>query len=174
MNFKLIPICSEIEHEMEYKYKEGHQCDICHKKYISYRCINCEYGRCSKCHRDILASEEISERLRKEKIKNSIKLAESKLKEDGLTQWTVMVSNGEICYINKLMRTYSFDYPYTPPPPEDSPIYIDISPKDNCIPDEDNCISGEAKYIPTEYINQAHHIRCNLTNIYEYLKNLIS
>ena len=65
MNFQLIPICSEIEHEMEYKYKDEGHCDICSKSGISYRCINCDYSRCSGCHRDILASEEISERLRK-------------------------------------------------------------------------------------------------------------
>ena len=33
-----------------------------------------------------------------------------------LTQWEIMVKNSEICYVNKMMRSYSFDYPYTEPP----------------------------------------------------------
>ena len=60
MILKLIPICSEIDHELKYKYTKGKICEICGTSDISYQCINCEYGRCSKCHRDILASEEIS------------------------------------------------------------------------------------------------------------------
>ena len=141
MDFSLIPICSEISHKMSYKYKEGYRCDICNKEHISYICINCEYSRCSGCHRDILASEEISERLRKGRIKNDIKLAETKLKEDGLTQWDVMVSNGEICYVNKLVKTYSFDYPYDKNmkglSPSKSPEVITIN-----IPTTSHIISG--------------------------------
>ena len=148
MNFQLIPICSEIEHEMEYKYKDEGHCDICSKSGISYRCINCDYSRCSGCHRDILASEEISERLRKAKIKNDIKLAELKLKEDGLTQWDVMVSNGEICYVNKLMRTYSFDYPYTEPPNNSPDIKTEVRPRE-----------------------QINNIRCGIATTYENIKN---
>ena len=150
MDFQLIPICSEVEHEMEYKYKVGHQCDICSRKVISYRCKNCEYSRCSRCHRDILASEEISERLRKEKIKNDIKLSELRLTADGLTEWEVMVSNSEICYVKKLKSTYSFDYPYVVPP-ENSPITkTEVRPKTR---------------------NQN---RCKFTNIYDSLKNYFS
>ena len=156
MNLQLIPICSEIEHEMIYKYKGGWICDICSKKNISYRCKNCEYSRCSRCHRDILASEEISERLRKEKIKNDIKLAELKLKEDGLTQWDVMVSNGEICYVNKLVKTYSFDYPMV-----DKPIASPVT-------DE---IMTEVERIT---YRKTTHLRCGISNIYDYLMNLIS
>ena len=151
MNFQLIPICSEVEHEMEYKYKDEGHCDICGKKVVSYRCKNCDYSRCSGCHRDILASEEISERLRKAKIKNDIKLSELRLKEDGLTEWDVMVSNGEICYVNKLKSTYSFDYPYVVPP-ENSPI-------------------AKTEVRP---IKPRDKRNCKFTNIYDSLKNYFS
>lgn len=157
MDFRLIPICSEIDHEMSYKYKEGCRCDICSKQGISYRCKNCEYSRCSGCHRDILGSIEISERLRKEKIKNDIKLAELKLKEDGLTQWDVMVSNGEICYVNKLVKTYSFDYPYTDKP--------SLSPGAD--------ISVKTEVRPPNYETSSHE-RCGIANIYDYLKSLVA
>ena len=156
MNLQLIPICSEIEHEMIYKYKEGWICDICNKENISYRCKNCEYSRCSGCHRDILGSIEISKRLRKEKIKNDIKLAELKLKEDGLTQWDVMVSNGEICYVNKLVKTYSFDYPMI-----DKPIASPVT-------DEIITEVRQTTYETPKYL------RCSISNIYDYLRNLIS
>lgn len=157
MDFQLIPICSEKEHEMGYKYKEGYHCDICDRKSISYRCINCEYSRCSACHRDILASEEISKRLRKGKIKNDIKLAEVNLKEDGLTEWAVMVSNGEICYVNKLIKTYSFDYP--------------LSEKTSQSPDENTSVKTEVR--PVNY-ETTSHVRCDIANIYDYLKSLVS
>jgi len=156
MNFQLIPICSEQEHEMEYKYKEGYHCDICDRKSISYRCINCEYSRCSACHRDILASEEISKRLRKAKIKNDIKLAEVNLKEDGLTNWDVKVSNGEICYINKPMKTYSFDYPFTENP--------------TLSPDENTSVKTDVR--PVNY-RKTSEVRCGIANIYDYFKGLI-
>lgn len=150
MNFQLIPICSEIEHEMEYKYKEGH-CDICSKRVVSYRCKNCDYSRCSGCHRDILASEEISERLRKAKIKNDIRLSELKLKEDGLSGWDVMVSDGEICYVNKLKSTYSFEYPYIAPP-ENSPN----------------------TKIEVRNIKSINQRSCKFTEIYDSIKNYFS
>tara|TARA_Y100000389_G_scaffold75672_1_gene72327 strand:- start:1542 stop:1976 length:435 start_codon:yes stop_codon:yes gene_type:complete len=144
---------------MEYKYKEGYHCDICDRKSISYRCINCEYSRCSACHRDILASEEISKRLRKAKIKNDIKLAKLRLKEEGLTEWDVMVSNGggEICYVNKLMKTYSSDYPFTE--------------KTTLSPDED--LLEETLVRPANY-RTTSQVRCGIANIYDYLKDLIS
>lgn len=157
MDLQLIPICSEIDHDMSYKYKERGICDICNKGGVSYKCSNCEYSRCSGCHRDILASKEISERLRKGKIKNDIKLAEFKLKEDGLTQWNAMVSNGEICYVNKLRNTYSFDYPYTDKP--------------NLSPDED--VLEETLVRPTNY-ETSPHVRCGIANIYDYLKSLVA
>ena len=35
MDFQLIPICSEIDHEMIYKYRREDICDICNKSGIS-------------------------------------------------------------------------------------------------------------------------------------------
>lgn len=161
MDFRLIPICSEIDHDMEYKYKDGYNCDICGRKNISYRCKNCEYSRCSGCHRDILASKEISERLRLARIKNDIKLAELTLKEDGLFQWEVMVSNGEICYINKLTRTYSFDYPYTLTP--------DDSPRDDSSRDYNQANTEvRPKIIPETDSN-----KFSFSNIYETIRSYL-
>lgn len=157
MDLRLIPVCNDKDHEMEYKYKNTYNCDICHRKGISYRCINCEYSRCSKCHGDIMASEEISERLKKEKIKNDIVLAESKLKKDSLTDWSVMVSDGEICYVNKLMKTYSFDYPYVRPP-EDSP----------------NTKTEVRSKMNEEINSNRNHIRCSIMNIYGYITSYFS
>ena len=160
MNFQLVPICSEVEHEMKYNYKESHRCDICNKTGISYMCINCEYSRCSKCHRDILASEEISERLKKAKLKNSIKLAEVRLKDDGLDGWDVMVINGEICYINKLCRTYSYDYPKSTTPklsPELSPT---STPE----------LSTTPEYYDSKDTYE-YNIRCTFTEIYNSIRS---
>ena len=148
MNFTLIPICSEIEHDLKYDYKVGHNCEICKKSDISYRCANCDYGRCSGCHRDILASEKIKERLRLAKLKNDIKLAENCLKVDNLDDWDVMVSNGEICYINKLTRSYSFDYPSKSSP--------DLSP--DTIRDE-------------IHFKNDGHVRCSFTEIINTIKS---
>jgi len=112
MNLTLIPVCSEKEHELDYDYKEGYKCEICFKVGVSYRCNNCDYRRCSKCHRDILASEEIKEGLKVAKLKNDIRIVEYNLKRDNLDDWEVIISNSDICYINKLTHKYSYDYPY--------------------------------------------------------------
>lgn len=111
MDFTLIPICYDNEHIMRYKHKEDYYCDICNKQGVSYCCDNCDYYRCRNCHRDLLAEEEIKERLRLSKLKNEFKLAELNLKNDNLEDWEVMISDGEILYINKLTKTYSYDYP---------------------------------------------------------------
>ena len=151
MNLTLVPICSEIDHDLNYDYREGVKCEICMKNYVSYGCINCEYGRCSICHRDILAAEEIKERLRIAKVKNNIKIAEKKLKKDQLNDWDVMVVQGEICYINKLTRSYSYDYP------------IVVSPRkspDISVTDQGN-------------IHQYHEsYRCHFSEIYNTIKSL--
>lgn len=124
MDLTLIPICSVKDHDLKYNYKIDYICEICNKSDISYCCINCEYGRCSKCHRDILASEEIKERLRLAKLKNDIKLAELKLIQDKFNEWKVMVSDGKIIYVNKTLSTYSYNYPrslkFSPSPKKES------------------------------------------------------
>tara|TARA_A100001015_G_scaffold148400_1_gene164597 strand:+ start:7181 stop:7657 length:477 start_codon:yes stop_codon:yes gene_type:complete len=156
MDFTLVPICSEVDHEMEYIHKSG-KCDICRKNNISYCCINCEYSRCSRCHRDILAEQEIKSRLIHERIKNNIKLAEGRLKEDGLCDWDVMVVDGEICYINKLLRTYSYDYPKSKTP-ELSP---ELVTEKILIPES----------LPTPIPENYNHIRCTFTEIYNTIKS---
>ena len=149
MNFTLVPICSEVEHEMGYYYKSDYRCDICNVQGVSYCCNNCEYSRCSKCHRNILGEQEIRDRLRHSRIKNNIKLAELRLKDDGLNEWDVMVVDGEICYINKLLRTYSYDYPKSTTP-ESTPESLPTP-------------------IPENYTD---HIRCTFTEIYNAIKTL--
>ena len=62
MDFTLIPICSEIEHHLEYDKILEVQCNFCGKVGISYRCINCEYGTCNTCYMDKMAEEELNER----------------------------------------------------------------------------------------------------------------
>ena len=58
MDFTLIPICSEIEHHLEYDKILRIKCEFCGKEGISYRCINCEYGLCNTCYMDKMAEEE--------------------------------------------------------------------------------------------------------------------
>ena len=152
MNLTLVPICSEIDHDLNYDYRVDDKCEICMKNQVSYRCINCEYGRCSRCHRDILAAEEIKERLRIAKVKNNIKIAEKKLKKDQLNDWDVMVVQGEICYINKLTRSYSYDYPLLKPP--------DLSPV--------KVIDNQQATIN---IKNNGHVRCSFTEIYNTIKS---
>ena len=136
MDFSLIPICSEIKHDLIYNYKEDFKCDICGKKKISYQCKNCEYSRCKNCHHDYIAQEEISERIRLSKLKNDIKLSKSRLKNDGLNYWDVMVTKGEICFVNKLSKTYSYDYPLSIIP-DPSPI----SYKEQILPQKESTIN---------------------------------
>ena len=146
MDFTLVPVCSEKEHELDYDYKEGYKCEICFKTGVSYRCNNCDYRRCSKCHRDILASEEIKERLKIAKFKNDIKIAEHKLKRDNLEDWEVMVSNSEIYYINKLTLSYSYDYPYS----INDKIIREDTPR---------------------YSRESNNYRCTFTEIYNTIKS---
>lgn len=136
MDFSLIPICSEIKHDLIYNYKEDFKCDICGKKKISYQCKNCEYSKCKNCHHDYIAQEEISERIRLSKLKNDIKISEKRLKKDGLNYWDVMVTNGEICFVNKLSRTYSYDYPLSIIP-DPSPI----SYKEQILPQKESTMN---------------------------------
>ena len=117
MAFTLIPICSEIGHELQYQFKTSYNCEICNKTGISYRCINCEYGRCKDCHQDIVGSENISKRLKNGRINNDIRLAEINLEKDGLTQWRVSLTDEEICYVNNKTKTRTFDYPISASPP---------------------------------------------------------
>ena len=68
-------------------------------------------------------------------------------KEDGLCDWDVMVVDGEICYINKLLRTYSYDYPKSTTP--------ELSPET----------------LPTPIPENYNHIRCTFTEIYNTIKS---
>ena len=128
---------------MRYKHKEDY-CDICNKQGVSYCCDNCDYYRCRNCHRDLLAEEEIKERLRLSKLKNEFKLAELNLKNDNLEDWEVMISDGEILYINKLTKTYSYDYP----------LYISPSLSDREIKTHND-----------------DHVRCTITDIINTIKS---
>ena len=172
MDFTLVPICSEIDHDLKYNYKEGYKCEICNKSYISYRCVNCDYGRCSGCHRDILAEKEIKERLKHERIKKDIKHAENKLKKDGLDDWNVMVVNGEICYINKLVKTYSYDYPLSVEPdlsPEtiETPLPIPETPSP-----ETPILETPIPETPIDYKGRINR-GCVFSDIYNSIKSYL-
>ena len=117
MALTLIPICSEIDHELHYQFKTSYICEICNKTGVSYRCINCEYGRCKECHQDIVGSENISKRLKNGKINNDIRLAEMNLEQDALTDWRVSLFGEEVYYVNKKTKTRTVDYPISKEPP---------------------------------------------------------
>tara|TARA_B100000902_G_C27004613_1_gene761596 strand:+ start:448 stop:783 length:336 start_codon:yes stop_codon:yes gene_type:complete len=56
MNYTLIPICSQVDHEIitndEIDLPEN-RCYICNKDRPEYHCSNCDYYRCLKCHNNI-------------------------------------------------------------------------------------------------------------------------
>jgi len=194
MDFTLVPICSEIKHTMGYSIMSDYQCDICLEGYISWQCINCEYSRCSKCHRNKLAENEIKVRLNYVKMKNEIKLAEMKLKMDGLDCWDVIVRDGEICYVKKTSKTYSYDYPkcnvpeMSPLEPEMSPLEPEMSPLEPYLerdlepylerdlePYLEPFLEPDTK---TKTKNKTknkfdEHVRCSLNDIYQMFTKLL-
>ena len=179
MDFTLVPICSEIKHTMGYSIMSDYQCDICLEGYISWQCINCEYSRCSKCHRNKLAENEIKVRLNYVKMKNEIKLAEMKLKMDGLDCWDVIVRDGEICYVKKTSKTYSYDYPKCNVP-EMSPLEPEMSPLEPYLerdlePYLEPFLEPDTK---TKTKNKTknkfdEHVRCSLNDIYQMFTKLL-
>ncbi len=153
MDFTLIPVCNEIKHVMDYHIRTSHRCDICQTGRVSYQCLNCEYSRCSKCHRDKLAEDDINARLNYVKMKNELRLADMKLKMDGFDNWTVMVKDNEILYVNQLTQCHSCEYPKIDIPdrsPDRSPdTPLETKPKFN------------------------DHVRCSLSDIYQMVIGLI-
>ena len=120
MDFTLIPICSEIEHHLEYDKILKEQCDFCGKVGISYRCINCEYGLCNTCYMDKMAEEELNDRFSYNKLRKYIVKIKEKLKQDKIfTDWLVGVSkeSDEIYFYNPITRTLTYEYPLSPEPP---------------------------------------------------------
>ena len=60
-------------------------------------------------------------------IKNDILLAKYWLKKDGLLTWSVVLGNGELCYINESKQSRTYDYPKcVSPPPEQN---LTLSPR---------------------------------------------
>ena len=153
MDFTLIPVCNEIKHVMDYHKRSSRRCDICRTGCISYQCINCEYSRCSKCHRDKLAEDDIKVRLNYVKMKNELRLVDMKLKMDGLDNWTVMVKDSEILYVNKLTQCHSYEYPKCDIPG----ISPGISP--------DTPVETKPKF--------NDHVRCSLSDIYQMFIGLL-
>tara|TARA_B100001093_G_C26304011_1_gene790645 strand:+ start:66 stop:608 length:543 start_codon:yes stop_codon:yes gene_type:complete len=121
MDLKLIPVCSEKEHIMEYNYSEKYNCDICNHRGISYNCINCEYYRCSKCHRDILSKGGDKHGGLRVSHSDLIKIRKDeqfRIDKDGLFDWIVRTSSEDmgLYYYNVITKTISYDYPITSPP----------------------------------------------------------
>ena len=157
MDLTLIPICNEIQHVMDYHRRSSRRCDICQNGCVSYQCINCEYSRCSKCHRDKLAEDDINARLNYVKMKNELRLADIKLKMDGLDNWTAMVKDKEILYVNQLTLCHSYEYPK-----------IDIPDRS---PDRSPGISPDTPIETKPKFND--HVRCSFSDIYQMLRGLI-
>jgi hypothetical protein len=147
MDLTLIPVCSISEHELIYDIN-NYRCDICNKYLVKYKCRNCEYGRCKRCHEDIRASQDIKKRLNIQKVKNEIKLAELNLKRDGLDSlWEVQIHNSKIVYVNKKIQSVNYDYPSY-----ESPY---ISPDTT----------------PEKYNYVDDHIRCSFIGIFNTIKS---
>ena len=132
MNLELIPVCSEKDHDIRYKYNEEFYCVICNNEGTSYRCINCEYCICSKCHRNLqkmiktlrVSSSDLDKMRKDEQFRIDI---------DGLFDWVVRISKSkELYYYNVITKTISYDYPSTLEP--------DVSPE---IILEENSLSPE-------------------------------
>ena len=132
MDFTLIPICSEIEHHLEYDKILRIQCEFCGKVGISYRCINCEHGLCNTCYMDKMAEEELNDKFSYSKIIKAIVKIKGKLKQDNIfSEWFVGVSkeSDEIYFYNPITRTLTYDYPLSPEPPSSpTPLTNDTPP----------------------------------------------
>jgi hypothetical protein len=132
MDFTLIPICSDIEHHLEYDKIPRSHCEFCGKEGISYRCINCEYGLCNTCYMDKMAEEELNDRFSYNKLRKAIVKIKEKLKQDKIfTDWFVGVSkeSDEIYFYNPITRTLTYDYPLSPEPPSSpTPLTNDTPP----------------------------------------------
>jgi hypothetical protein len=71
-------------------------------------------------------SRNLSDRDRE--IKNDILLAKYWLKKDGLLNWSVVLGNDELCYINESKQSRTYDYPKcVPPSPEQNLTLSPIS-----------------------------------------------
>jgi len=125
MNLELIPICNDQGHDIRYKYNDEFYCVICNNEGTSYRCINCEYCICSKCHRNLLKKEK--EKLSLLQVSTSeldkiIRQEQIRIDTDGLFDWIVRISKDkELYYYNGITKGISYDYPITAVP--------DVSPE---------------------------------------------
>ena len=146
MDLTLIPICSEIEHHLEYDKILREHCEFCGKEGISYRCINCEYGLCNTCYMDKMDEEELNDRFSCNKLREAIVMIKGKLKQDKIfLDWFVGVSkeSDEIYFYNPITRTLTYDYPLSPEPPSSpTPLTNDTpqsagAPKPRVKDDED-------------------------------------
>ena len=133
MDFTLIPICSEIEHHLEYDKILEVQCNFCGKVGISYRCINCEYGTCNTCYMDKMAEEELNDRFTFNKLRKSLANIKGKLKKDNIfLDWFVGISkeSDEIYFYNQTTRTLTYEYPLSPDPPLSPTTSVDDASED--------------------------------------------
>ena len=154
MDFTLIPLCSDTGHEFSLNRGPRSHCDICDRVDIVHHCANCEYSICKHCYKantcepsvdpvdsvvdsvvdpypggspKMEPSRNLSDR--DHVIKNDILLAKYWLKKDGLLTWSVVLGNGELCYINESKQSRTYDYPKcVSPPPEQN---LTLSPRSN-------------------------------------------
>ena len=120
-DFTLTPICSEIDHHIQYEnIMTRYYCEVCNKGGVMYRCINCEYSLCGPCHKDQCGAEELSNRFTYDSIRKTIIEFKDRLINDNIsTIWCVGRSTGsnEIYFYNPNNHTVTYDYPISPVPP---------------------------------------------------------
>ena len=160
MELTLIPVCSERDHVLGYKYKSHDvHCDLCNKGGISYQCSNCDYKICSKCQRSLIKSDSKIKQSMKGKLSSRIKDEQEKLNEDGLSLWIVELSKetGELYYYNIETRSISYDYPKLFRIPPTSPLFTPETELNKSVEADDGYTEPNE---PEEYLitSQAHRL----------------
>ena len=97
-------------------------------------------------------------------IKNDILLAKYWLKKDGLLTWSVVLGNGELCYINESKQSRTYDYPKcVSPPPEQNLTLSPISEISEIYPEQNLTLSPRSNENTSYY---GHSLVSKLTGLY--------
>ena len=124
MDYTLIPICTEIPHEMRYERKYNYYCDKCYKSVTYYRCNNCEYSLCKNCHMDKCAENTLRDKFMNRQFKQKLSDIVEKLKKDNIfSEWRFGLTDktNEIYFYNQMTNTITYEYPLQGAPPCKSP-----------------------------------------------------
>jgi len=97
-------------------------------------------------------------------IKNDILLAKYWLKKDGLLTWSVVLGNGELCYINESKQSRTYDYPKcVSPPPEQNLTLSPRSEISEIYPEQNLTLSPRSNENTSYY---GHSLVSKLTGLY--------